>query len=281
MVTASGEGSLDRLIARATALLARRPLLVASDFDGTLSYPQADPWAARIHRPSQRALRRLSVMPGVHVVLYSGRTVADLASRTRIGGVVYLGDHGVERAEVPRGFRVASMRIDVASASADERLVADRLADLVPRDIPEPWLVVERKSAGVTFHFRAAPDVEDAGHRLRASIERYDPSHLLERHIGRRAIELRPPTASTKAIAMTSLVDEVQPRSMLILGDGLDDAAAFRALRAVTVARDLALLRLAVAGHPEVTAEVAPHADGLLASPRDVGRLLRSLADPS
>ena len=279
-MTVEGDGTLQALIDRATALLTRTPLLVASDFDGTLSFPQSDPWAARIHPPSQRALRRLSVTQGVRVVLFSGRTVSDLANRTRIGGVTYLGDHGVERADVPRGFRPASMRIATTPAPEAEARAAQQLAEAVPRDVPEPWLVVERKSAAVAFHFRSAPDVDEAARRVVASIDRHDRALVLERHVGRRAIELRPPTASTKAIALTSLLDELRPRSMIVLGDGPDDAAAFRALGIAASADDIALLRLAVVGHPEVTAHVAPHADGLLASPRAVGRLLGALAGP-
>jgi trehalose 6-phosphate phosphatase len=276
---AAGGPTLDTLIDRATALFSRPPLLVASDFDGTLSFPRPDPWAATIHAPSQRALRRLSVMRGVRVVLFSGRTVADLAGRTRIGGVTYLGDHGVERADVPRGFRHGKMRIATTPAPTDERRTADRLAQVVPVDVPEPWLVVERKSAAVAFHFRTAPDLDEAGARIRDSVDRHDPGGLLERHVGRRAIELRPPSASTKATAMTALLDELRPGSVLILGDGLDDAAAFRALSAAGDRTGVALLRVAVAGQPDVTVHVAPHADALLASPREVGRLLGALVD--
>ena len=47
---------------------------------------------------------------------------------------------------------------------------------------------------------------------------------------------------------MTSMLDELRPRSVIILGDGLDDAAAFRALGAARERTDLELLRLAVAG---------------------------------
>jgi trehalose 6-phosphate phosphatase len=279
VVSDRADGSLGSLIAEATGLFDRGPLLVASDFDGTLSFARPDPWAARIHAPSQRALRRLSATHGVRVVLFSGRTAADLAGRTRIGGVTYLGDHGVERADVPRGFRPARMRIATTPARDDEIRLAGSLADGVPLDVPEPWLVVERKSAAVAFHFRTAPDLEDAGVRIRASIDRHDPEGRLERHIGRRAIEMRPPTASTKATAMTAMLHEVRPRSVIILGDGVDDAAAFRALGAMRDESGIALLRIAVAGHPEVTANVAPHADGLLESPLEVGRLLRALAD--
>ena len=126
-------------------------------------------------------------MPGVRVVLFSGRTAADLAGRTRIGGVTYLGDHGVERADVPRGFRLAAMRIATMPATDVEQRIAQLLADVVPRDVPEGWLVVERKSAAVTFHFRTAPDVGVATAQVRASIDRHDPDSVLERHPGRRA----------------------------------------------------------------------------------------------
>jgi trehalose 6-phosphate phosphatase len=266
------------LAERTMALLERAPLLVASDFDGTLAVVRPDPWAARILGPAQRALRRLAVASGVRVVLFSGRTAADLAARTRIGGVTYLGDHGVERADVPRGFRPASMRITTTPAELPERRIARLLATAVPADVPEPWLIVERKSAAVTFHFRTAPDIEAAALHVLASVDRHDPDGVLERHPGRRAIELRPRSASTKATALTAMIAEVRPRSMLIVGDGLDDAAAFRAVRAVADSDGLVALRLAVAGHPEVTADVAPHADGLLASPHEVARLLGALA---
>ena len=93
-----------------------------------------------------------------------------------------------------------------------------------------------------------------------------------------RCAELRPPTASTKAAALTSMIAELRPRSVLVLGDGLDDAAAFRALGAATSGSGIDLLRLAVAGQPDVTAIVLTEADGLLASPREVGRLLGALA---
>ena len=74
--------------------------------------------------------------------------------RTRIGGVMYLGDHGVERADVPRGFRRATMRIVTTPAPEAQARTAQQLAEAVPRDVPEPWLVVERKSAAVAFHSR-------------------------------------------------------------------------------------------------------------------------------
>jgi Trehalose-phosphatase len=73
-------------IGRARRMLDRRPVLVTSDFDGTVSVPQMDPWAATILPQAQRALRTLASMDGVHVALLSGRTASDLSGRVRVGG---------------------------------------------------------------------------------------------------------------------------------------------------------------------------------------------------
>ena len=54
--------------------LAGRPLLVVSDFDGTLARIVDDPWGASILPLGRRALRSLAGMPQVHVVVLSGRT---------------------------------------------------------------------------------------------------------------------------------------------------------------------------------------------------------------
>src|SRR6478672_11111836 len=85
----------------AAAHLGRRPLLVVSDFDGTLSRIVDDPWGAQILPLGRRALRALAALPGVHVAVLSGRTAADVAARVRVGGVTYLGNHGMERGFVP------------------------------------------------------------------------------------------------------------------------------------------------------------------------------------
>lgn len=96
---------------RVRPLLAGR-LLLASDFDGTLSRLVMDPWRAGIIPSAQRALRRLAAAPHTHVAIISGRTVPDLAARVRVGGVSYHGDHGAEWASAPRGFRPHALRVE-------------------------------------------------------------------------------------------------------------------------------------------------------------------------
>ncbi|MCI0674356.1 MAG: hypothetical protein L0Y42_01115, partial [Phycisphaerales bacterium] len=54
-------------------------LLVASDYDGTLSPIVAEPSQARPNRESLVALRELAVLPHTHVAVISGRALNELA----------------------------------------------------------------------------------------------------------------------------------------------------------------------------------------------------------
>ncbi len=253
-------------------------LLLASDFDGTLARLAQDPWAAAIIPSAQRALRRLAVQPRVEVALISGRTVPDLAARARIGGVSYHGDHGAERAAAGRGFRVAALQITREPTDAAAAAMAERLKVEVPRLVDEPWLVLEDKGPALTFHFRAAPDTDAARSRVIAAVDAVDPEGLLCRAGGRRAHELRPVGATTKGITLRRLIEEHRPATTLMLGDDRHDAAAFDTLREARAAGSTRGLAIAVAGHSDVTREVASHADVVLPGPEEVARFLRRLA---
>src|SRR6185436_2612151 len=96
---------------------------------------------------------------------------------------------------------------------------------------PEPWLVVEDKGAAVTFHVRTAPDVDAARARVQAACDAIDPAGLLVRSGGRRALELRPPDATDKGVALRRLIEERHPDVIIALGDDRTDVLAFEVLR--------------------------------------------------
>ncbi len=268
----------------AMAVEACRPLLasgdavVVCDFDGTLARLDLDPWAARILPVAQRALRQLARAQGVAVVFLSGRTVIDLAERTRVGGATYLGDHGAERAQAVRGFRAASLHVSREAALPLELDMAARLMAALPARVGSDWLVVEQKGASVAFHFRGAPDVPAARILVRDVVESIDADGVLVRHQGTRVLELRPQKASSKGAAMAALIEERQPRSVINLGDDRNDALAFDIVREARERGRLDGRAIAVAGHPDVTPDVASRADITLASPVHAARFLAGLA---
>lgn len=258
--------------------LALRPLLLVSDFDGTVARIVMDPWGARVLPGARRALRRLAGTPGVHVVLLSGRAAPDLAARARVGGATYLGNHGIERGELPRGARAEALRVEQDPALAVYIEDARHLAREVPRLIPDAWLIVERKGPAVAFHFRAAPDLAAARQRVLAAVDAIDTGSRMVRFPGRRVIELRPPGAAAKGDALRSLVEEVRPAVTLMLGDDATDAQAFVALRELREAGRTGGLAVAVHAHSDMPEAVAESADVALASPEETARFLAGLA---
>jgi trehalose 6-phosphate phosphatase len=154
---------------------------------------------------------------------------------------------------------------------------AERLAEELPRLVPEPWLVVERKPPAVAFHYRRAPDLEEAAERVRSAVERLDPERLLERFPGRRVLELRPFGAVAKGESLERLVDEWGPRSVFLLGDDVSDAMAFRTLRRLRSEGRTDGIAVAVQARAEVPEEVLAAADVVLASPAHATRFLAGL----
>jgi trehalose-phosphatase len=265
-------------LARAVPDLDRRPLLVISDFDGTLSQIVQDPWAATILASARRGLRRLAGTPDVHVALLSGRTAKDLVERARVGGAWYLGNHGLERARLERGRRARSLTVEPDPALDDYVERAARVADRVARRVTEPWLIVERKGPAVAFHYRAAHDLARAASTVAEAVDEADPERAFTRFPGRRVLELRPPGAIAKGQATRRLLEELRPAVTFALGDDRSDAEAFTTLRRARDAGETRGLALAVQAHAEAPPEVARSADLVLASPAEAARFLSGLA---
>ena len=255
-----------------------RPLLIVSDFDGTLAPIVMDPWGATIMPGARRALRRLAGIPGVLVAVLSGRTAADLAARVRVGGALYLGNHGVERAMLPRHVRAEMLRVPEDSWLASYIGDAKRMSVEVAAAVPQAWLVIEPKGPAVAFHFRAAPNVADARRRVIEAVDRADPAGRLSRLFGRRVVELRPPGATSKRDALRELVEERHPAMTVMLGDDDADAEAFVVLRELREAGLTRGLAVAVHAHADMPDSVVAAADVALASPGETARFLAGLA---
>ena len=255
-----------------------RPLLVTSDFDGTLAVPHMDPWAAAIVPTARRALRRLAAIDEVHVALLSGRTASDLSRRVRVGGATYLGNQGLERGWLSRGQRAESLGITRHPGAYPGSGIAEVLVEAVPRLLSEAWLVVEAKLPAVTFHYRSAPDVAAAGLMVEAAVNRLDPEGQLVRFPGPRSLELRPRGAPGKGETFRALLDELRPALALMVGDDRTDVPAFGVLRDARSRGELQGAAIGVARSAGSATEIDGHADLVLASPADVAAFLRALA---
>ena len=194
-------------------------LLVASDYDGTISPIVANPADARPVRESIVALQALAQMPQTHVAVISGRSLRQLAEMTGLPETVHLvGSHG---SEFDPDF---AARLTSAQQALRERLVAD-LGEIAAR---HPGCAIEEKPASVAFHYRNASD-EDKPRALE-TVER-GPMTLEGVTVkrGKMVVELCV-TPVSKAHALEKIRHRVGAAVAIFVGDDVTDEDAFAAL---------------------------------------------------
>jgi trehalose 6-phosphate phosphatase len=202
------------LDAALATLAARRPLLVASDYDGVLAALRDDPSAAVPEVGVAEVLSRLAAIDGVTVALVSGRGVADLRTTSGLSGPYrWVGSHGAEF-DGPLTGELADRR---------DRL-ADELAPLVAR-VPGAWL--ERKPASVAVHVRPVEDRAAAALLLEEARRAVDSSLTLKP--GKDVLEIAV-TDAHKGAALQRLLVELGVAGAVYLGDDVTDEDGFRAL---------------------------------------------------
>ncbi|GEK23346.1 trehalose-phosphatase [Cellulomonas xylanilytica] len=241
---------------------ARRPLLVALDFDGTLAPLQDDPSASRILPAGVEVLARLAQTSGVALALVSGRAMHDLHVLAQVPeGTFLIGSHGAERARVT----TFGLDRDVVQLTDEQ---ADRLASLgaeaarIARGRDGVW--VETKPTAVVVHTRLAEavDAEPAEQEAIALGERLGSGVL---H-GKDVVEISVLRAS-KGEALTALRDELGAPVVLYAGDDVTDEHAFDALRAddvtVKVGAGTTAARFRVDDPDELVATLAALAEAL------------------
>jgi trehalose 6-phosphate phosphatase len=195
-------------------LAARRPLLLASDYDGVLAPLVGDPSAAVPQPGAAEALARLADVEGVTVALVSGRGVADLQRTSGLAGSYrWVGSHGAEF-DGPLAGELAERR----------DALARRLAPVVER---VAGARLEVKPASVAVHVRQVTDPAAAAALLEEAGRLADSS--LTRKPGKAVLELAV-TDADKGSALRRLRAELGAAGALYLGDDVTDEDGFRAL---------------------------------------------------
>ena len=193
----------------------RRPLLLASDYDGVLSELVDDPSAAVPAPGVAEVLARLAAADGVVVALVSGRGVADLQRTSGLTGPYrWVGSHGAEF-DGPLAGELADRRDALAAALAP--LVAEVAGARL-----------EVKPASVAVHVRSVPDAEVGAALLDRVRTTADPSLTLKP--GKNVLELAV-TDADKGSALRRLRTELGAAAAIYLGDDVTDEDGFRALQ--------------------------------------------------
>lgn len=206
--------------------LARRPLVMLLDVDGTLSPIAPTPEAATVPQATRDALARLATFPDVHVALVSGRAAGDAKRMVGVDGVWAIGNHGFETITADDEHvvdpQIARFRPAIAKAAAEiEPFVANH-----------PGTQLEDKAWTLSVHYRRA--AAGVGDRLGELLREVALRHGLRLTAGKMVYELRPPVAVNKGTAALGLLARLagDAGAALYAGDDRTDEDAFSALRA-------------------------------------------------
>lgn len=187
----------------------QRQVLVASDYDGTLSPIVADPAAATPHTSTLKAFLELSHVDGVTTAIVSGRTPEHLEEFVGTNENVHLvGNHGAT--------------MDSGHDADRVRQLARQLTDLLDT---HPGAAVEPKATGAAFHYRHSTD-PDAASAAARSVVRAAGASMIE---GKMVVE-GVLGSGDKGTALRALRDETHAAAVLFIGDDVTDEAAFGVL---------------------------------------------------
>lgn len=204
-------------------------LLIALDFDGTISPIVSRPQDARMLEGARAAIEQLLKRADTDVALVSGRSLEDLRERAGLAGVYYSGNHGlqIDGPGVHQTFQAALELVPKIQRIASELTTA--LADI-------EGVILENKQLSLSVHTRMVRD-EATRARVTEIVEaaRAAAPHGLRLTGGKRILEVRPDVDWHKGNATLFLIDCVENvRGSAVFpifaGDDLTDEDAFRAL---------------------------------------------------
>jgi trehalose-phosphatase len=220
------------------------------DFDGVLAPIVDRPEDAYPPAETRAELERLLGRYGL-VAVVSGRGGEDVRDRVGVGGVVYVGSHGLE--------------LD-RNAERWRQQIVDFSADA-----PWPREETELKGLSVAFHFRHRADERTAVLELEELADRARDDGLVAR-FGRKVLEVLPPVGSNKGTAVKALLDGAGLQRALVAGDDTTDLDAFRAVEDLEHKVRVAVLA------PESPQMLAEHAELVVDSTeRFLADVLRAL----
>lgn len=200
-------------------------LLVACDFDGTLTALASDPDNVELPPPAMAALRRIQSAPGVSLAVISGRSLTDLIPRIPLPGITFAGNHGLEL----RGLGLDGERHEAKAAKPLLKAMAQQLEEAIGG---VPGIRIENKELSLTVHVRnvilshqdlVTRHVREAGAR--------EPALRLQE--GNQVLELLPAIAWDKGSALRQIASRLGlPNSAVFYaGDDTTDEAAFAVVK--------------------------------------------------
>lgn len=220
------------------------------DVDGTLAPIVDRPEDAAVPAETRQEVERLAGRYAL-VACISGRPAADARAIVGLGGVEYVGVHGLEsHPGVPEYTPQLEQVID---------------------EVDWPWRVERKAGVTVAFHYREVEEVE-AAEAVERVVQTAEGLGLAVQR-GRKVVEVRPPIDADKGTAVRALLAERRLDRALYAGDDTTDLDAFRGLDEAGL--DV-VVKVAV-GSREMNPRLLTEADVVVDGPGELLYLLRTL----
>ncbi|MBN1453741.1 MAG: trehalose-phosphatase [Anaerolineales bacterium] len=192
-----------------------------TDVDGTISPIVDVPDEARVTPRNLELLAELGTFLTLTAVV-SGRAAEDVYRRVGLPGLVYIGNHGMERWQGGRVIvspTVAAYRNNLLAATPEIKKILIE------------GMRFEDKGATLSVHYRQTDNPEQVANKIPPLMQAIAEKHGLHLTLGRMVFEFRPPVEIDKSTAFEELVKTYQLDSVLYLGDDTTDVAVFLAAR--------------------------------------------------
>lgn len=260
---------LSEALAPVRANPARAAILL--DVDGTLAPIVEHASDAHVPEGTRQLLIAIAKRYGV-VACVSGRQASEARAMVAIGTISYLGSHGAE----------------LLRAGWTEAVLDPALEDWVRRihefgretdtaDLRRLRVRLEDKGAIVAFHWRGAPDEEEARCAIDAIAARAQAAGL-RTHWARKVLEVRPPVRIDKGAGVTSFLEGADIDVAMYVGDDATDLDAFRAIaKMAEEGRIERAIRVGVSSE-EGPSEIVAEADIVVDGTAGVQQLLAMLS---
>lgn len=209
-----------------------RGLLVAVDYDGTLTPIAATPDEAVLSREVKSVLEELARVKDCELAIVSGRALKDIRKMVGIKNIVYVGNHGLE---------IDGPRIHFESLTPpDIKRIFAEIKDGLAKNLAKlEGVIIEDKGLTLSVHYRLVPEEKtDAVAKVfHKTCRPYHAAKQIRIGSGKKVFEIKPPLEWDKGKAVLWLLaqqtrasgkDRILP---VYIGDDRTDEDVFLALR--------------------------------------------------
>ncbi len=276
LIKKAGHRKAVRVLTELKRVLARRPLGLVFDIDGTISPIARLSDEAQLYPGVADLLGRARQHEGVHVGIITGRGLENGAAIVNVEGLTYIGIHGLEWSDgLPD-----THEVQVVPEALAYREAGTALLDLVERHRDElPGIYIQRKRVGGTVHYRLASDPEKVRARLLALLQEPARRHNIRLTEGKLALEIRVPLEidQGKGMALRRFVQRFGLQGVIFAGDDLTDLDAVIEIPRL---RDTGVDALSiVVQHADTPPALLAHADLLVPGVQGMAALLEQIVE--